>query len=271
MSSLDQLIKTTQTYQDAELASAIQQLKKTPAQLKVFLQKQQSGVYDNITAQKDNTIQKVYGDLDRATKVQESILMYKKRNEDLLNLEQNVFAVQQDAANSMQDDKNIAGRKNEMNEWSVNNKKDTLFVFSSLFIMLSGLICLTLLYRASLISSYLWVGLASTLIIIFILIVVNRSQYTDILRNKRYWNRRIFEGQYGKIALPSCPGLTDGITDSIQSAEKNLQSSLAGVVNSAAKGAAAASQSIAQGANSMTQDLLSTSTPVTSSTPAPVK
>ena len=269
MSNLDQLIATTQTYQDAELASAIQQLKKDPAQLKVFLQKQQSGVYNNITAQKDNTIQKVYGDLDRATKVQESILMYTKRDQDLLNLEQNAYQMQQDAANSLQDDKNIAGRKNEMNEWSVNNKKDTLFVFSSLFIMLSGLICLTLLYRASLISSYLWVGLASTLIIIFILIVVNRSQYTDILRNKRYWNRKNFEGQYGKISLPSCPGLTSGITSSLQSAEQSLQSGLVNVANSAAMEAAAASQSIAQGANSMVNDLMTNAAPT--SMPAPVK
>ena len=114
-------------------------------------------------------------------------------------------------------DKNMATRKHEMNEWSVGNKNDTLFVFSSLFIMLSALILITVLWRMKMISSYLWVMLGAPVIIIFVLIVINRSQYTDVLRNKRYWNKQIHEVEYGKIPLPLCPGAVEAIQGGVQS------------------------------------------------------
>lgn len=41
---------------------------------------------------------------------------------------------------------------------------------------------------------------------------MNRYQYTDILRDKRYWNKKNFGGKYGKIPVPSCPDLLDDIT-----------------------------------------------------------
>jgi hypothetical protein len=58
------------------------------------------------------------------------------------------------------------------------------------------------------ISSYLWVAFAVPLLVIFILILLRRWRYTDVLRNKRYWNKQIFEGKYPKISIPSCAQLT---------------------------------------------------------------
>ena len=106
-------------------------------------------------------------------------------------------------------------RKNEMNEWTVGNKQDTLFVFSSLFIMLSGLLLITGLWRLGMISSYLWVAFAVPLLLIFILILLRRWRYTDVLRNKRYWNKQIFEGKYNKIAIPSCPQIMEGVEQTL--------------------------------------------------------
>jgi hypothetical protein len=109
-------------------------------------------------------------------------------------------------ADTVLEDKNMSGRKHEMNEWTVNNKKDTLFVFSSSFIMLSGLLLITVLWRMGVINSFLWAALGAPLIIICGLILLNRAQYTNALRNKRYWNKKIFEGKYGKIPVPNiCP------------------------------------------------------------------
>ena len=56
----------------------------------------------------------------------------------------------------------------------------------------------------NLISAATWGFTGAIAIIIFILIVVNRAQYTDKLRNKRYWNKKRFDGKGGEI--PSiCP------------------------------------------------------------------
>ena len=96
-----------------------------------------------------------------------------------------------------------------MNQWSVSNKNDTLFVFSSLFILLSILILLTALWHMRLISGSLCGSLAAPLIIIFILIIIYRANFTNIWRNNRYWNRRTFEGKYGKIPIPLCPNIND--------------------------------------------------------------
>jgi hypothetical protein len=111
--------------------------------------------------------------------------------------------------NVITDNKNLSGRKYEMNQWSVSNKNDTLFVFSSLFILLSILILLTALWHMRLISGSLCGSLAAPLIIIFILIIIYRANFTNIWRNNRYWNRRTFEGKYGKIPIPLCPNIND--------------------------------------------------------------
>ena len=92
-----------------------------------------------------------------------------------------------------------------MNEWSVSNKKDTLFVFSALFVILSVLILFTVLYRLDLISSSVWSIICVVGILIFVLIIVNRAQYTNLLRNKRYWNKKNFPGKYGTLPSSNCP------------------------------------------------------------------
>jgi hypothetical protein len=216
--ALDDIIDYTKISQDVELASAFDVLKKDPVRYTQFLQDQQNKVYSEIVKQKDNSFDKVYGDLDRASKVQESILMNQKRTKELANIHKQLAENQQQSASAILHDKQIANRKYEMNEWSVNNKNDTLFVFSSGFIMLSGLLLITALYRIGMISSYLWVALGAPLIIIFILIVVRRAFYTDRLRNKRYWNKQIFPGKNEKTTtMPSCSDIESGIQSGIQS------------------------------------------------------
>jgi len=229
MSNLNQIIDFTKLSQDVELATAIGQLKQNPAQLQQFIQGQQDKVYKDIVKQKDSTFEKVYGDLNRATQAQESVVMYDKRNKELAQIQQEIYDNQKNSANAVTEDKNLAGRKYEMNEWSVNNKKDTLFVYSFMFITLSALILITVLWRLGLIGSGLWVGLAAPIIIVCILVIAVRSQYTNVLRNKRYWNRKIFEGKYGKIPIPLCPGALDGVESSVQSVEQGVESGVSSV------------------------------------------
>ena len=209
MASLETSIRNTQTLQDIELAEAMNRLKSNPTELRAWLQSQQEKVYNDIVKQKENTFNKVYGDFHRATKVEESILMHNQRSKELSGMIDNIYQNQEKTATAVVQDKNLASRKQEMNEWSVGNKQDTLFVSSSFFLLLSGLLLLTGIWRLGLISSSLWVALAIPLILIFILILLARWRYTDVLRNKRYWNKKIFEGKSQKIAIPSCPQVTD--------------------------------------------------------------
>ena len=208
---IDTHISNVKLQNEIELAAAVNNLKTNPQELSRFLQNQQSNVYNKILKQKDSTFQKVYGDMDRSTKVHKSVLMYNKRTKDLVNIQDEIYRTRKEKVDAVLQDKQTAGRKSEMNEWTVNNKRDTLFVMSSLFITLSVLLLLAGLWRMGMINNSLAIALALPLLLIFSLIVTNRAQYTDVLRNKNYWNKQIFEGKYGKIPLPNCPALT-GIT-----------------------------------------------------------
>ncbi len=240
---IEQVIASANLYQDVELASAISALKNA-GQVTSFIQSQQSKVYSDIVKQKEDTFSKVYGDLNRAGHVQESVLMYNKRTKQLANVQDQIYDNQKNSADAIIDDNSLASRKTEMNEWTVNNKKDTLFVYSSLFIMLSGLLLLTGLLRMELISVSLWVGMGLCLIIVFVLILVNRSHYTNVLRNKRYWNKQIFEGKYGKIPIPLCPDVVDSIYSGVNSLEQNVRSGVSSGIANAAAGVANASQQV---------------------------
>jgi hypothetical protein len=205
--SLENAIRTTQTLQDVELAEAMNRLKSNPSELRAWLQSQQDRVYREIMKQKEDTFSKVYGDFHRATKVEESILAHNKRAKELSEMVDTVYQNQEAAASAVVHDKNLATRKNEMNEWTVGNKQDTLFVASSLFLLLSGMLLLTGLWRMGWIASSLWVALAIPLLVIFLLIFLRRWRYTDVMRNKRYWSKHIFEGKSQKIPVPACPQL----------------------------------------------------------------
>jgi hypothetical protein len=207
---IDQVIASANLYQDVELATAISALKNA-GQVTSFIQEQQSKVFNDIVKQKEDTFSKLYGDLGRAGRVQESVLLYGKRTKQLAGVQDQIYNNQKNSADAIIDDHSLANRKTEMNEWSVNNKKDTLFVYSSLFVMLSGLLLLTGLLRMEMISTSLWIGIGLVLIIVFVLIVVNRSHYTNMLRNKRYWNKQIFEGKYGKIPTLLCPDVVNSM------------------------------------------------------------
>jgi len=102
-------------------------------------------------------------------------------------------------------DANTTKRIYEMNEWTVQNKKDTLFVLSSLFIALSSLLLLTVLWRMGISTGYTAAIYAVPVVIVFVFIVINRSQYTNTSRDQRYWNRENRPKNSNALQIALCP------------------------------------------------------------------
>ena len=50
--------------------------------------------------------------------------------------------------------------------------------------------------------------------------VIYRANFTNIWRNNRYWNRRNFEGKYGKIPVPLCANVAEAATGAVNLAGK---------------------------------------------------
>ena len=210
--SLPAYINAITILQDAELAAQINKMKTNPAEYTAWLSNQQDQLYQSITRMKDDTFGKVYGDLKLGSSAQEAYLLQAQRNKDLAELQKSIVNEQTEKANAVVEDKHLATRKHEMNEWSVSNKEDTLFVFSSLFVTLSGLLLLTALWRMGIISSAIWVAIGAPILMIFLLILVRRYFYTEHLRSKRFWNKQIFEGTRPKIPVPSCEQIEDALS-----------------------------------------------------------
>jgi len=223
MSNLDTVIDYTKLFQDVELATALQQLRNNPSELQQFLQNQQDTVYKNVTTQKDDSFQKVYGDLQRALDANEAMLMYNKRSGEVDSMYEQLYKEKKKEVTDLQFNKDLAGRKYEMNQWSIGNKDDTLFIYSMLFIGLSTTLLFSGLWRAGVIGTGLLAAIIFGLILVFVLTVVIRSQYTNVLRNKRYWDRKIFKGEGAKIPLPNvCPGSLSSLEKDLSSAESDI-------------------------------------------------
>ncbi len=87
----------------------------------------------------------------------------------------------------------LAHRQVEINEWSYNNKMDTLFFFQILFITLMFLAILFYLKGAGFLSgAFVWYVFA-VVILLLGLILINRAMYSRYRRDQRFWHRRRFD------------------------------------------------------------------------------
>lgn len=100
---------------------------------------------------------------------------------------------------------NIAGRNadtasrvREIKEWYYNNKLDTLFVFQLLFIGLCAVAVIAMLAKLGFLNNAIVGILIGILVVVMILVITNRAIYTEKVRNKRYWSKRM----YGVLGSP---------------------------------------------------------------------
>lgn len=148
-----------------------------------------------IEDQKIDAQNAAYGDLKNSTNALQALSYYGARNVDVANLQTTAAAPVIATANQMVSDTQLAKRQNEINQWAAQNKLDTLFVYQQLFIILCATIILVYLMQRGLLSSTAFYMFVAIFALIFTLTIVNRAQYTDTIRDKKYWNKRSFEKQ----------------------------------------------------------------------------
>lgn len=87
----------------------------------------------------------------------------------------------------------LASRQTEINEWSYNNKMDTLFIFQLLFISIL-IICILMMFSYKGIVGRAFVGyIFGILVLINIVTITNRAMYTNNIRDKKYWDKVMFD------------------------------------------------------------------------------
>lgn len=202
MSQIQQVLNL----QDTQLANAMSELSSNPAKLNSFITQRKAAVYNSVTKEHSDNFQKVYGDFTRASDGTSNILYYHTRNKDLDNTQRAVFDKTRSEANAVLTDSQNAKRQFQINEWTSNNKMDTLFFFQLLLIVLTLMAPLLYANKLGMIPQSVYYGISSLIGIAVVLTLLVRYQYTSQIRDNRLWNRRRF-AQMGGPPTTSCEAL----------------------------------------------------------------
>lgn len=81
-------------------------------------------------------------------------------------------------------------RQAEINEWTAQNRFDTLFFLQITFLFFSVAVILLFLRQYGILPTATVTILLGVLLLIVLGIFWNRASYTSVSRDKRYWNRR---------------------------------------------------------------------------------
>ena len=113
----------------------------------------------------------------------------------------------------------LTNRQIEINEWTYNNKMDTVFVFQIIFIALLFVGVIMILNKIGMVG---WGFVLYSTIVVGVLvsiIIINRAVYTSSTRDKRHWSKKNFADD-NTIQSPLGKGdsSTQDYIDSIRSA-----------------------------------------------------
>jgi hypothetical protein len=200
MGNLQSVTDLTRLAQDVQYTTALRGMNEAEKQQYFASQKQE--LIGDILNDREATFQKTFTDATRNSAIQGSLFYYLQRNRDLDAMGTVIKNKNEAEIGTQKYNNQLALRQYEINEWSYNNKMDTLFVFQVLFITLMLAAGLVYLNGAGFLSQTIVGILVGILLVIDIVILISRVRYTNKTRDKRYWNKRRFPTK----ALPQDSG-----------------------------------------------------------------
>ena len=188
MGNYQSLGDATRGLQDAQYVRALQAM--TPEQKQAYFASQKTQFVDNLLRERESAFQKTYTDMMKNTNVQHSLLYYMSRNSDVNDIGNALKNENESVVNTAKYNKDLAERQYEINEWSNENKRETLFVFQILFISLLFIAFLAFLQRLGYFSNLFFGAIAGLAMFIVAATIANRANYTNRIRSKRYWHKK---------------------------------------------------------------------------------
>jgi hypothetical protein len=227
-----QVVNAIKNLQDYQLLLATKELEKDSTAFQSYSQGQRDALLTEINDTKKGVFDKVYSDSTTAANSVMNTYYYYRSNKELLDTNSKLASKTAEEGTNLKYNHDLAKRQFELNEWAVQNKRDTLFVYQFGFIAVCAVTILTLLKKNSILPGGLYYYLLFTVIAIFIMIVLYKAIYGERVRDKFYWNKRKF-GKYATTPASGseCPTLTDMAFNSVQSATDNVQSTLDWAIN----------------------------------------
>lgn len=188
--------------QDIEKIQFLQTLQADPAKYSAYVAEKKGHIIGEVMDTKRAAFIKTSGDMARLIDMDNNSQAAFLRTKDLLAVEGNMAKQHKDMAGAGKYNADLTRRQVEINNWYYENKRETLFVLQ--FILLTVLTVTVIL----ILTSYGYLPQAGSDYLMGFVIVVGvgtwmyRWFYTKRVRDPRYWNRRVFDGD-GKEEPPS--------------------------------------------------------------------
>ena len=193
--------------QDIEKVQFMQALQANPVAYQAYVAAKTGRILSETVDVKRAAFVKVSGDMARLMDMDHNSIAALDRTQDLSTTQHQILADQARYMGSKSSAIDQSRRQLEINNWYYENKRETLFILQFiLLLMLSAVVVLS-------IETQGWIThTASNFLIGFIVIVgllmaVVNWNYTDRVRDRRYWTQRTFQGD-GTHAPPPPPSST---------------------------------------------------------------
>jgi hypothetical protein len=208
MSNYNGLTQFVELVQDYENSVAGNVLSRDPAELNKYTTDQKNRLSTAIFEQKADAFNKVFNDASQASDTANNIYYHYKRGKEALDANDKIYGMAKQNISTATYNSDLAKRQFEINEWAVQNKRDTLFVYQFIFITVLVLAILTGFWKYGMIPTGVYGLLIFTLMFVLACTIAYRALYTDQTRNKFYWNRRNFGRMGAPPVAPICPSIT---------------------------------------------------------------
>jgi len=202
--SLDALIGQASLMNDLELQSYLGSLSSTDRAS--FVSSQVSGAITSVSGDKESMFLDNADKLKGADRNVEAAMYYLARTKDLHNLASDADDVTSSQLNILNVNSDLSVRQNEINEWSNQNKLDTLFFLQILFTGLCFIAFVLFLKVSGIITHTVFLMLTIVTGIFIVLTLILRYRFTAINRDSRYWHKSRFPGQADKNKAQSSSG-----------------------------------------------------------------
>lgn len=207
MSNYNGLTQFVELVQDYENSVAGNVLARDPAELNKYTTDQKNRLKTAIFEQKADAFNKVFTDATQASDTANNIYYHYKRGKEALDANDKIYGMAKQNISTATYNSDLAKRQFEINEWAVQNKRDTLFVYQFIFITVLVLAVLTGFWKYGMIPTGVYGFLIFILMFVLACTIAYRALYTDQVRNKFYWSRRNFGRMGAPPVAPICPNL----------------------------------------------------------------
>ncbi len=204
-SDVTQFVNDVQEYENV-LASNLLALDE--AELNKYTTAQKDRLLEATFNEKASAFNKVFMDAAQASDTANNIYYHYQRGKEALDANEKIYGQAKMNLETAGYNTDLAKRQFEINEWAVQNKRDTLFVFQFIFITVLVLAVLTGFWKYGMIPTGVYGLLIFVLVFVLACTIAYRALYTDQVRNKFYWSRRDFGRMGAPPVAPVCPDVT---------------------------------------------------------------